>query len=308
MNSTSNSLSPNDSSTARSGVLAVIGAFLIWGLLPLYLKPLHAVPAITIVAWRTIMGLILIVTWLYWRGELGQVKTAFRNPRTCGLLFVTATLLTLNWGTYAWGVTHGQVLITSLGYFINPLGSVLLGVLVLGERLNRPQWAAVALAAVGVTILSLGAESFPWLAFALATTFGLYGLLRKMAPVPAMPGVAVETLLITPLALAWLWWSAPQQGGLFNYSPFELTLLLCCGLVTIVPLGLFNHGARLINYATVGMMQYIAPSLQFLIGLLVYREPLSMQRLLCFVLIWSGLGIYAADLLWRARRPVNVTE
>jgi chloramphenicol-sensitive protein RarD len=147
----------------------------------------------------------------------------------------------------------------------------------------------------------MGAGEFPWIAFVLAITFSVYGLLRKTTPVTAMPGLAVETLLLTPLAVGYLWWSGPTHGGVFHYSTLETVLLLCCGVVTIVPLSLFNSGARRINYTTVGMLQYIGPTMQFITGLVVFREPLSSQRLLCFVLIWSGLAVYAADTLWRRR-------
>lgn len=294
-------MSPATSSSARRGVIAVSGAFFIWGLLPLYLRPLHAVPALGIAAWRTIMGCLFVFAWLRWRGELSLVRAALGNSRICLRLLLSASLLTLNWTVYAWGVAHGQVLMTSLGYFINPLVNVLLGIVVLSETLNRLQWLAVALAASGVALLTVGAGEFPWIAFVLAITFSVYGLLRKTTPVAAMPGLAVETLLITPLAIGYLWWSAPAHGGVFHYSTVETVLLLCCGVVTIVPLSLFNSGARRINYTTVGMLQYIGPTMQFITGLAVFREPLSSQRLLCFVLIWSGLAVYAADTLWRRR-------
>ncbi len=291
---------PTADRLARNGVTAVSVAFLIWGLLPLYLKPLIEVPALQIAAWRYLMGCVVVVAWVAWRRELSQVWRAFATPRLLARLALTSALLASNWTLYAWGIAHGQVLLTSLGYFINPLVNVLLGVVVLSERLNRAQWTAVALATGAVLALTLQTGELPWIALALAATFSLYGLLRKTAAAAPLTGLAVETLLVCPLAGVYLLFTQAQNLTL-HYSPLMMVLLAGSGIMTIVPLALFNYGAQRINYATVGMLQYIGPTLQFLTGVFIYKEALSDARLLCFGLIWVALAIYAGDSLWRSR-------
>jgi chloramphenicol-sensitive protein RarD len=285
---------------ARNGVIAAACSFFIWGLLPLYLKPLHSIPALQIAAWRYVMACLTLVGWMSWRGGMAAVWQALTNPRLLSRLTLTASLLAINWTLYAWGIAHGQILMSSLGYFINPLVNVLLGVLVLSERLNRVQWIAVALATAAVLALTLYTGQLPWLALALAATFSLYGLLRKTAPVAPLPGLAVETLLVAPLALGYLL-VVQRLSEVASYSPLMLVLLGLSGVATVVPLTLFNYGAQRINYVTVGMLQYIGPTLQFLIGVFIYRESLSPARLLCFALIWLALAIYASEGLWRGR-------
>ncbi len=290
-----------DSHATRQGITAVASAFLIWGMLPLYLKPLNSISALQIAAWRYAMGCITVIGWISWRGELDKVRQAFMQPPLLARLVLTASLLAVNWTLYAWGIAHGQVLVTSLGYFINPLVNVLLGVLILSERLNRAQLIAVLIAGAGVAGLTLHTGQLPWIALALAISFSVYGLLRKTATVEPLPGLAVETLLVAPLAVGYLWFIQQQQGALLDHSPLMLILLAFSGVVTIVPLTLFNFGAQRINYATVGMLQYIGPTLQFLTGVFIYKESLSPARLACFAMIWLALAIYAADGLWRGR-------
>jgi len=288
-------------SSARTGVLAVAIAFFIWGLLPVYLKPLHSMSAMDIASWRYVMGCITVLSWLALRGELHELWQAAQQPALLGRLSITASLLAVNWTFYAWGVGTHQVLITSLGYFINPLINILLGTLLLSERLNRRQWFAVSIAATGVLILAFRTGQFPWLALLLATTFSLYGLLRKTCSVAPLVGMGCETALATPLALGWLLWGAHHDGVSWPTDTLMQVLLLLSGVITIVPLTLFNLGAQLINYSTVGMLQYIGPSMQFVIGLVVFKETLSAERLVCFGLIWLALAIYATEGLLRPR-------
>jgi chloramphenicol-sensitive protein RarD len=295
---------PAHHSQARAGVTAVACAFFIWGLLPLYLKPLNSIAALEITAWRTCMGLLTVLGWMMWRKELGDLLRVLTTPALLGRLLITGSLLAVNWSLYAWGVSHGQVLITSLGYFINPLVNVLLGVVVLSERLNRLQSLAVAIATIGVAALTIHSGQLPWIALVLATTFSVYGLLRKTTPVAPLTGLACETLLVMPLALGYLCYSASHQVQFWPDSYLMQSLLVLSGIATIVPLALFNFGARHINYATVGMLQYIGPSLQFLIGYFIYRETLSVERLICFALIWLALLIYAGDSMWRSRKTL----
>jgi chloramphenicol-sensitive protein RarD len=295
------SSSSPDTNHSRNGAFAVAAACFIWGLFPLLLKPLQAVSALEIACWRTVSGCAVVFAWLHWRGELSTVRDALRNPQLSLRLLLSAILLSINWWFYAWGVGHHQVLVTSLGYFINPLVNVLLGILLLGEILNPAQWCAVALAAASVLLMSVKADGVPWLALVLAITFSVYGLLRKTTHVAALPGLAVETLLLTPIALIILVWTGYQSGDRLAYTQVELSLLICSGIVTILPLGLFHSGARLINYATVGMLQYVGPTIQFLIGVFIFNETLSPLRLACFAMIWLALVIYAMDGFWRAR-------
>ena len=287
----------------RSGLAAAVGAFLIWGLFPLYLKPLSDVPALQILAHRIAWCCLLVFAWLAWRGELGAVRRALADRGTRLRLVASASLISVNWLVYVWAVTNGQVVEASLGYFINPLLNVVLGVLVLKERLNRAQWIAVTLAALGVAYLTAFAGRPPWIALVLAASFATYGLIRKTAAVESVPGLAAETLLLAPLAVGWLLWCEATGSGALGHSSVGINaLLLGSGLATALPLALFAYGARLIRYSTLGLLQYVGPTLQFLIGVLVFGEPFPRARAVGFVLIWLGLAFYAADSLWRSRK------
>jgi chloramphenicol-sensitive protein RarD len=288
---------------SMEGLLAAAGSFVIWGAFPLYLKPLHAVPALQIIAHRVVWACALVFIWLWVRGELGQLGKALTTPTTLGRLSVTALLISVNWLGYVWGVGHGHVLETSLGYFINPLANVLLGVLVLRERLNFAQWTSVGIATGAVVYLAVATGSPPWIALTLAVSFSIYGLIRKVVHVEALQGLAVETLVLMPLALGYLLWCEATGTGAFGHSsPLVNALLVGCGPITAVPLFLFAFGARRIPYSTLGLLLYIAPSLQLLFGIFLYHEPFAGARALGFALIWVALLIYAGDGLWRSRR------
>jgi chloramphenicol-sensitive protein RarD len=287
----------------NSGHYAVVGAFLIWGLLPLYLRLLAPVPALQIMAHRVIWCCVFVFLWLGLRGQLRGVGAALANPRSCLSLAASALLISSNWVIYVWAANAGHVLELSLGYFINPLINVLLGVAVLRERLNRAQWTAVAFAALGVVWLTVLAGRLPWIALSLAVSFSLYGLIRKTVAVEAITGLATETLLIAPFAAVYLVWiEASGSGAVGNSSSaLVIALLIAGGLVTAVPLSLFSFGARLIPYSTVGLIQYLSPTMLFGLSLLVFHEPFSSARATGFALIWLGLAIYAGDGL--LRRP-----
>jgi chloramphenicol-sensitive protein RarD len=291
--------------TANSGLTAAIAAFLLWGLFPLYLKPLSGVSATQIMAHRIVWCCLLVFAWLAVRGQLDAVRRALADPAIRLRLAASACLISVNWLIYVWAVTHEHTVDASLGYFINPLLNVVLGVFVLNERLSRAQWFAVALAAIGVVYLTIFLGRPPWIALALAMSFGFYGLIRKVVAVEAVPGLATETLLLAPFATAFLLWSQAQGVGALGHSSATVTaLLLGSGLATALPLALFSFGARLIPYSTMGLLQYIGPTLQFLIGVLVFHEPFPRARAVGFVVIWTGLAVYAADGLWRNRRLV----
>jgi chloramphenicol-sensitive protein RarD len=288
---------------STEGLLAAVGSFVIWGAFPLYLKPLHDVPALQIIAHRIAWACVLVLVWLWLRGDSTQLRKALTTPATLGRLSATALLISVNWLGYVWGVGHGHVLETSLGYFINPLANVLLGVIVLRERLSFAQWTSVGIAAAAVVYLAIATGSPPWIALMLASSFSIYGLIRKVVHVEALQGLAVETLVLMPLALGYLLWCEVTGAGAFGHSSTLVNALLVgCGPITAVPLFLFAFGARLIPYSTVGLLLYIAPSLQLLCGIFLYHEPFAGARALGFGLIWLALLIYAGDGLWRSRK------
>lgn len=286
----------------RRGLLAAIGAFAIWGLLPLYLKLLHQAPVFQIMTHRVVWCCLFVFGWLGVRGELGHVTRALADGFTRLRLFASAVMITINWLTYVWAVGNGHVVEASLGYFINPLVSVLLGVLFLSEKLNPRQWIAVALAALGVAWLTWQVGRPPWIALTLAFSFGLYGFVRKTVVVDAVAGLAVETLLILPFALAWLLFEYGRGASVFGVVSWQLdALLVASGLLTAVPLVLFAFGVRRVPLTTIGLLQYMAPTLQLITALLVFKEPFTAVQAVGFGCIWLGLVVYAVDGVWRGR-------
>ena len=284
------------------GLAAATAAFVIWGLFPVYLHPLHDVAAIQIIAHRVAWSCLFILVWLMARGELGRLSSTLTKPALLARLTVTALLISCNWLVYVWSVTHEHIVDTSLGYYINPLMNVVLGVFVLKERLNRAQWVAVALAAAAVLYLAVLGRRPPWIALTLAVSFSLYGLLRKVISVDALPGLATETLVLLPFALVYLaWCQASGSGALTTSGAGIAALLIGSGLVTAIPLFLFAYGARALPYSTVGVLQYIAPSLQLMCGVYLFHESFGTARVAGFAVIWLALLIYAADGLWRSR-------
>ncbi|MEO9385474.1 EamA family transporter RarD [Chromobacterium phragmitis] len=299
-------MSSSSSAGDSRGVLYTVGAFICWGLFPLYWKPLHSVPALQILCHRIVWSALFVALVLTALRQWDGVTAALRRPRQLGVFALSSSVLSLNWLIYIWAVNAGHVVESSLGYFINPLVNVLLGRLVLSERLSRPQKLAVGLAGAGVAWLTFSAGSLPWIALSLAATFGLYGLLRKMAPLASLPGLALETFLMSPLALAALLWFEWRGEGAFGHADaLSSTLLIGAGVVTAVPLLMFAAGARRLKLATVGLIQYIGPSIQLALGVLLFGEPFGVDRALGFALIWSALLLYSAvgvrD-LWRGRR------
>jgi chloramphenicol-sensitive protein RarD len=290
------------SACSGSGLAAAAGAFAIWGLLPLYLRLLDAVPSLQIVAHRVAWACLFVLVWMALSGELRGLREVLARRGLLLRLAAAALLISANWLAYVWGVSNERVVETSLGYFINPLVNVVLGVAVLSERLNRAQWIAVGLAAAGVVYLTVSAGHLPWIALTLAFSFGLYGLIRKTAQVDALPGLAIETALLAPLATGYLVWCAIHGSGAMGSQGIVTdSLLVASGAVTAIPLFLFAFGARLLPYSTVGLLQYIGPSLQLACALLVFGEPFGRERAVGFALIWSALLVYAGDGLLRAR-------
>ena len=285
----------------RRGLAAAVSAYLIWGVFPLYWALLGHLPALEIIAHRVLWCAVSVSLWLFWSEGRSWLRRALAGRRVGRLLIASSLLISVNWGVYIWAVTNGRVVDASLGYFINPLLSVALGVGVLGERLNRVQWSAVTLAAVGVLWLTLSQGALPWIALVLASSFAVYGLIRKQVAVEAVPGVAIESLILTPVALGWLLWlAAAQRGSFLAGSAGQDVLLVVGGVLTALPLIGFAYGARRIPYSLVGILQYILPTLQLLSGVLLLGEPFGSDRAIGFGCIWLALAVYAQD-GWRRR-------
>jgi len=292
----------NSRASARQGVLFGLTAYFIWGFLPLYIKLLDGVLPTEILAQRILWSVLFLAAVIAVRRSWPALVAAMRDWRAIRILSASALLIATNWFVYIWAVSNDHVLETSLGYFLNPLVNVVFGVLLLKERLTRAQTAAVLLAAVGVALLVFEAAGGLWISLALAISFATYGLLRKIAPVESLEGLAIETLLLAPLALAYVFWLA-QQGTLsLGSTPGLSVLLALAGVLTALPLLLFAASTRRLRYTTVGLLQYIAPTIQFLLAVFAFREPLTLADIVCFSLIWAGLALYAADGVRTARR------
>ena len=292
-----------------SGPVAAALAYLLWGLFPLYFKQVAAAHPLEVVLHRAVWALVFLLVLLAAMRRLSGVFAALRQPRVVALFALSALLLSANWMLYVWAVVNDHVIDASLGYFINPLVSVMLGALVLHERLRRAQWLAVGLAAGGVLWLTLVAGQLPWIGLVLALSFGVYGLIRKTAPLGTLDGLTLETLLLAPLSVpllaAWTWTgtSAFVQGD----AALRLWLILG-GPLTAVALLLFAAGARRVTLTTLGLIQYISPTLQFALGVWLYREPFETSRLVGFACIWAALAFYSAECLWFAHRRLAAAQ
>lgn len=296
-------MSPQEAATPN-GLPFAVGAYLIWGFVPAYFKLLQHVPSGEIVAQRILWSIPLLLLIMAFRRQIGEFFAIFRNGAHLRNLFASALLIAANWLIYIWAVTNDHILAASLGYYLNPLINVLLGRMFLGERLRPMQLVAVAVAAIGVAILAADAIDTLWISVALALSFGIYGLIRKVTPVGAVPGLAVETtLLALPSLAAAIWFLDAGTAG-FGRDASTTWLLIVSGVVTATPLLLFATAARRMSYASLGFVQYLAPSIVFLLGVFVYGEPLSNVKLVCFVLIWASIAIFVGDLL-RAMRAAG---
>jgi chloramphenicol-sensitive protein RarD len=280
----------------NKGVLYAAGAYACWGLLPVFWKLLQHIDALEIVAHRIIWALAFAVVLLTVGRRWSRIGNVWRNWHVLATFLVTGVLLAANWFVYIWGVNTNHIVETSLGYFINPLVNVLLGALVLKERLRIGQGLAMSVALIGVLYLTFQYGSFPWIALILAGTFALYGLLRKTASLDSLDGFSLETALLTPPMIAFLAYRELTTHTTFIHGdPLIWLLLIAAGPITAIPLLLFAAGARRVSLVTLGVLQYIAPTLQFLIGVGLYGEPLTLPRLIGFVLIWTALAIYTFD-------------
>jgi len=294
-------LQPDEQTRAglRGGLAASL-AFVLWGILPFFWKALERFDPFVIISHRLLWSLLFIIPLLLWYKEVATTLKALCTPRLVAVHALAGLLLTTNWFFYVLATVTGRILEGALGYFIMPLVTLFIARVVFGEKLSRRQRWAVSLACVGVVLQLVLLGRLPWIALLLAFSFGIYGALRKFSTLSSLPGLAVETTLIAPFALLFLIF-APLSAGLHDAAPVEFTLLVLTGLATATPLLLFAYGTRIIRFSTISILQFIGPSLQFLIGWLVYKEPLELSRMVSFVCIWTGLAIYLADIL--AHKP-----
>ncbi len=291
---------------ASRGAFAALAGYACWGLVPLYWKQLQGIDAHELIAHRLVWSLVFLAAIVAWRRGLGEILKALSTPRGFALNLLGSGLLTINWLVYVWAINAGHVIECSLGYFLVPLINVALGRMVFREVLRPVQIAAIVCAAIGVIVLVVQVGGVPWIALSLAGSFGAYGLLRKQSPLGALNGLAVETALLAPFAAALLLWRHQLGTGALGNVDFGRTLLvLSAGVVTAIPLLLFAYGARRLRFTTLGLLQYVAPTLQFFIGWLAYHEPFTSARAWAFACIWTGLACYTADILWNARQTIT---
>ncbi len=290
-----------DTAQTRAGLFYGIGAYTLWGVLPLYLHMLKSVPAAQVLSHRILWSLLLLAAVILATRHLKPLLSAARG-RTLLMLTGSAALIAVNWFVYIWAVSNEHLVEASLGYFINPLVNVALGTLLLGERLGRLQAAAIAVAGIGVLILAASGGGAIWISLTLALSFGFYGLIRKVAAIDALGGLTVETAILAPLAMAALLYAANTGTGEFGRDRTMDLLLILAGPVTAAPLLMFAAGAKRLRYTTMGLLQFIAPTLQFLEAVLIYHEPVRPAQLATFALIWVGCGLYAWSSIVAARR------
>jgi chloramphenicol-sensitive protein RarD len=288
----------------NTGILYATSAFLCWGLFPLYFHAIGEVPPLEILAHRMLWSLAFLVIVLTARQQWKWLPKVLQQPRILLSFVASALLLTANWGVYIWSVNNGHVIDASLGYFINPLVNVLLGLIVLKEKLRRAQWLAIGVAAGGVAWLTWQSGQLPWIALILGVTFGAYGLLRKTAALAALEGLSLETLILFPLALVYVLWLGFHGQNTFINTPHDSTrwLLAAAGPITAIPLLLFAAGARKIPMAVLGLLQYVSPTMQALLGVWVFHEAFTADRAIGFLIIWAALILYVAEGWWASQR------
>ena len=285
------------------GFAFALTAYLLWGFLPFYMKAVAHIPPAEVIAHRIVWSLPLAGIVLILLGRTADIRAALRSPRMLAMGALTASLITVNWGTYVWAIGAGHSLDAALGYFINPLFSIFLGAVLLKEKLQPLQIAAIALAALAVAILAFDSGGIPWVALTLAVSWGFYALLRKTLPLGPNQGFFLEVLILSGPALLYIVYLefGSGQGHLYRTGLADTTLLLGCGVITAVPLMIYANGAKLLKLSTIGIMQYIAPTMIFLIAVFAFQEPLGTARMIAFPLIWAGLFLYSWSMLKGSR-------
>jgi chloramphenicol-sensitive protein RarD len=296
-------------SESRRGFLLGVAAYAMWGLFPLYWPLLEPAGAVEILAHRIVWSLVTMSLLVLALGRAASFRRAVARPRVARLLALAAVLITVNWAVYIWGVNNGHVVETALGYFINPLVTVLMGVFVLGERLRRWQWVAMAVAGLAVVVLTLGYGRLPWVALVLAFSFGSYGLCKKQAGAPAIESVTFETMLIGPIAFGYLvWLGATGESAFTEHGAGHALLFATTGIVTAIPLICFGGAAIRVPMVTLGLLQYLTPTLQFLLGIWYFHEEMPAERWVGFVLVWVALTIFTVDSVRHRRRSVRPSD
>ena len=287
---------------ARAGLLFGLAAYGLWGVLPIYFKLLLAVPAVDIVAHRIVWSLVALALLVTILGAWGEVRAAIRRRRTLALLVLSALLIGVNWLLFIYAINSGHILAGSLGYYLNPLANILLGRFILKEQLSRLQWAAVAIAAAGISVLLAGALGTLWISLTLCFSFATYGLIRKVISVDSLTGLTIETMLLAPIAIGWLLLGGVSAATAFGSDATQTALLIATGVISTIPLLCFTAAARRLPYATVGMLQFVAPTLQFVLAVALYGEPFTRAHAIAFGAIWTALALYVIALVGQRRR------
>ncbi|MBR9843372.1 MAG: EamA family transporter RarD [Rhodobacteraceae bacterium] len=293
---------PVENTDTPKGLIFAITAYVLWGFLPLYMKGVAHVPSIEIVAHRVIWSVPIAAVVLIALGRTRELREALRTPRMLGMACLTAALISFNWAIYVWAIASGHAIDAALGYYINPLFSIALGAILLGERPSRAQMVAIGLAAAGVVVLIVEAGEVPIVAFGLMFTWGFYALFKKSLPIGPNQGFLLEVLILTPVALGYLGWLGITGQGAFGGTTYDTLMLMAAGIVTAVPLLFYANGAKLVRLSTIGILQYIAPTMIFLSAVFVFGEEIDRGRAMAFPLIWAALVVYSWSMLRQMRR------
>ena len=291
-------MSNSKSEDTRAGFFFALTAYLLWGFLPLYMKAMQAIDPVQIIAHRVFWSLPVAAILLWILGRTKDIVPTFKSPKRLGILAITATIISVNWGIYVWAISVERTLETAMGYYINPLITVAMGAAFLGDRFTRAQMVALAIAAAAVLLLTFKSGFFPWISLVLAFSFALYGFLRKTVDVGPTQGFLVEVMLLSPLAFIYILWLETSGQGMFFDSTWYTLILMGCGPVTAIPLILYAFGAKGLKLSTIGLMQYIAPTMIFIIGVFVFKEPFGFWQAVAFAMIWLALAVYS----WSALR------
>ncbi|NWJ22724.1 EamA family transporter RarD [Rhizobium sp. RM] len=297
------SLPTEQGGDSARGFAFALSAYLLWGFLPLYMKAVAHIPPVEVIVHRVIWSVPIAAAVLIAIGRTAEIRTALKNPKMLAMASLTAALISVNWGIYIWAIGAGRALDAALGYFINPLFSIFLGAVLLKERLYRGQIAAIVLAVLGVALLTWHAGSLPWVSIALTVSWGFYAFFRKTLPIGPTQGFLLEVMLLSvPCVVLMAYFAFTGQAHFMAGNAMDTWLLIASGLITAVPLILYGNGAKLLRLSTIGIMQYIAPTIIFLIAILIFKEPFDMVRMGAFSLIWSALVIYTASSLMRLKK------
>ncbi|MCG7339644.1 EamA family transporter RarD [Staphylococcus sp. ACRSN] len=292
----------------KKGIIFAFGAYILWGILPIYWELIHDIGAFEILAFRIIFSMVFMVLVVIIANKTGpfirDVRQLFAQPIQLIAIIAAGYVITINWGTFIWAVTNGHVLQSSLGYYINPLVSILLSLIFLKERFNKAEWVAIALAVIGVLYMTIKMGVFPGISLLLAGSFGIYGLIKKVVPIDAISSITIECIVTAPAGLIYIWYIWHQGNLTFGYNASSFWLLLS-GIVTAVPLILFSAGARRIPLSLTGFIQYIGPTIMFVLGVFLFKEPFNLDQLVTFIFIWIGIIVYSVSQYFKIKKDKN---